>query len=167
PVSTLDDQLPHVGAMLLVDVLLKVVLQMPLCRLLQDILFEDNDDMASSLAVGGETCDAKVFRDVQACVERGDGSCMQFFEGLCCQDLQEELAYKFTSATLGWFVSILQMDGDDQCHIIYPGGVYTMLGMTFHLTQAGVRAGSESLSIYLLLHINTIYQLLIMQCYFT
>ncbi|KAI5061682.1 hypothetical protein GOP47_0024187 [Adiantum capillus-veneris] len=60
----LEDRLPKVGAMLLMDVLLKVVLQVPLCRLPQVILFEDSHDMANSLAIEGETCDAKAFQDV-------------------------------------------------------------------------------------------------------
>ncbi|KAI5084845.1 hypothetical protein GOP47_0001014 [Adiantum capillus-veneris] len=63
PLSALDDQLPQVA------------------------LHKDNDVVESSLAVGGETCDAKAFQDVHACVGRGGGSCMQFFEGLCYQDL--------------------------------------------------------------------------------
>ncbi|KAI5063640.1 hypothetical protein GOP47_0022187 [Adiantum capillus-veneris] len=49
PVSALDDQLPQVGAMLLMDVMLKVAMQVPLCRLLQVALLKDNDVVESSL----------------------------------------------------------------------------------------------------------------------
>ncbi|KAI5070541.1 hypothetical protein GOP47_0014884 [Adiantum capillus-veneris] len=52
PVFALEDQLPQVDAMLLTDMLLKVAMQAPLCRLLQVILFEDNHAMAISLADG-------------------------------------------------------------------------------------------------------------------
>ncbi|KAI5068607.1 hypothetical protein GOP47_0016952 [Adiantum capillus-veneris] len=52
PVFALEDQLLQMDAMLLTDMLLKVAMQAPLCRLLLVILFEDNHAMTSSLADG-------------------------------------------------------------------------------------------------------------------
>ncbi|KAI5079181.1 hypothetical protein GOP47_0006852 [Adiantum capillus-veneris] len=107
PVFGLDDQMPQV------------------------VFFKDNDVVESSLAVGGETCDEKAFQDVQACVGHGDGSCLQFFEGLCCQELYTWMTYRVTNAKQGWCVFVLQTDDDDQSHIFYPGGVYAMLGRAY------------------------------------
>ncbi|KAI5082444.1 hypothetical protein GOP47_0002187 [Adiantum capillus-veneris] len=61
PVFALDYHFPQVGAMLLMDLLIKVAMQATLCRLLQVVFFKDNDVGERSLAIGGETGDAKYF----------------------------------------------------------------------------------------------------------
>ncbi|KAI5080234.1 hypothetical protein GOP47_0005713 [Adiantum capillus-veneris] len=158
PVFALEDQLLQVDAMLLTDMVLKLAMQAPLCRLLQVILFEDNHAMATSLADGWETDDVKGLQGVPACFMCEEGSWVQFFEVLCCQELHTWIAYRFTSATLGWFVSVLQTD--DMLKDIFLIHVeFTLcLGepMAFHLMPVNL-----SLSIYYYLSSSCEYYLLV------
>ncbi|KAI5063591.1 hypothetical protein GOP47_0022138 [Adiantum capillus-veneris] len=55
PMFLLDDRMPQVGVMLLMDLLIKVVMQAPLCCLLQVVFFKDDEAMESSLTDGWET----------------------------------------------------------------------------------------------------------------
>ncbi|KAI5060818.1 hypothetical protein GOP47_0025238, partial [Adiantum capillus-veneris] len=132
PVFTLDDRMLQVGAMLLMDLLIKAAMQAPLCRLLQDVFFKDNDVVESSLAVGGETCDAKAFQDVQVCFGCGDGPCIQLFEGWCYEGLHDWLADKVTRAKQGILAYVLQTDDDDQsCYIFFPGRRFITIGRAY------------------------------------
>ncbi|KAI5085042.1 hypothetical protein GOP47_0001211 [Adiantum capillus-veneris] len=137
--------------MLLMDLLIKVAMQASLCRLLQVVFFKDND---VSLAVGGETCDAKAFQSVQVCFGCGDGPCIQPFEGWFYEGLHDWLVDKVTGAKQGILAYVLQTNDDDQSYIFYPGGSFITIGRAygFPFDQAGAIA-SESLSIYLLLFI--------------
>ncbi|KAI5061699.1 hypothetical protein GOP47_0024204 [Adiantum capillus-veneris] len=75
-VFALDDWMPQVGAMLLMDLLIKVVMQATLCRLLQVVFFKDGDAMEISLDNGWETQGVEAMQGVHVCFGCGDGPCI-------------------------------------------------------------------------------------------
>ncbi|KAI5055254.1 hypothetical protein GOP47_0030399, partial [Adiantum capillus-veneris] len=116
-------------AMLLMGLLLKVAVQAAVHRLKR--LLEVDHAMEPSLVRSSILVyDAGTFQCTQV-----HFVCKKIFwiqaEARLAYAKQEWSAYSFSSTKEGWFVSILQTDGDDQCHIFVPGGVSTMLGRAY------------------------------------